>query len=64
MLPFTLTYQNNIHNYQVALSMGMKIPADLRIVQCTGDCTFDRSILTGEVRIMLQMLRIIMSDVS
>jgi len=29
--------------------MGMKIPADLRIIECTGDSMFDRSILTGEV---------------
>ena len=29
--------------------MGMKIPADLRMIECTGDCMFDRSILTGEV---------------
>ncbi|KAF8503943.1 sodium-potassium ATPase [Hysterangium stoloniferum] len=32
----------------VIISMGMKIPADMRIIQCTGDCNFDRSILTGE----------------
>lgn len=32
----------------VVIAMGMKIPADLRLTQCTGDCTFDRSILTGE----------------
>ncbi|KAF8512193.1 sodium-potassium ATPase [Gautieria morchelliformis] len=32
----------------VVVAMGMKIPADLRMIECTGDCMFDRSILTGE----------------
>jgi sodium/potassium-transporting ATPase subunit alpha len=28
--------------------MGNKVPADLRLVEVTGDMKFDRSILTGE----------------
>ncbi|RIA98676.1 hypothetical protein C1645_748901 [Glomus cerebriforme] len=32
----------------VQINMGNKIPADLRLVEVTGDMKFDRSILTGE----------------
>lgn len=33
----------------IYISMGQKLPADLRIIECSGDLKFDRSILTGEV---------------
>lgn len=33
---------------RVPLSLGNKVPADLRILQTTSDTRFDRSILTGE----------------
>lgn len=32
----------------VYLSLGNKCPADFRIIQCSGDLKFDRSVLTGE----------------
>ena len=32
----------------VILSMGDRVPADLRIVQVSSDLKFDRSLLTGE----------------
>ncbi|CAG8572667.1 7033_t:CDS:10 [Acaulospora morrowiae] len=32
----------------VQINMGNKVPADLRLVEVTGDMKFDRSILTGE----------------
>ena len=34
----------------VYISLGQKVPADLRLIECGGDLKFDRSILTGEVR--------------
>ncbi|KLO07342.1 sodium-potassium ATPase [Schizopora paradoxa] len=32
----------------VYIGMGQKVPADLRLINCSGDLKFDRSILTGE----------------
>ena len=32
----------------VVLSMGDRVPADLRLVQVSSDLKFDRSLLTGE----------------
>jgi sodium/potassium-transporting ATPase subunit alpha len=32
----------------VLLSMGDRVPADMRIVQVSSDLKFDRSLLTGE----------------
>ncbi|KAI8799653.1 calcium ATPase transmembrane domain M-containing protein [Cladochytrium replicatum] len=32
----------------VSLSLGQRVPADIRIVECSADCKFDRSLLTGE----------------
>lgn len=32
----------------VYLNLGNKVPADLRILHCSGDLKFDRSVLTGE----------------
>lgn len=34
----------------ITISMGDKIPADARLVEVSSDLTFDRSVLTGEVR--------------
>ena len=33
----------------VTISMGEKVPADLRLIKVSADLQFDRSILTGEV---------------
>ena len=33
----------------VYMSMGQKIPADIRLIDCGGDLKFDRAVLTGEV---------------
>lgn len=33
----------------VYITMGQKIPADLRLIDVGGDLKFDRSVLTGEV---------------
>ena len=35
----------------IYLSLGEKVPADLRLIQVSGDLRFDRSILTWEVRL-------------
>ncbi|KAI9208476.1 uncharacterized protein BJ171DRAFT_208309 [Polychytrium aggregatum] len=32
----------------IELKLGAKVPADCRIIECSGDLAFDRSILTGE----------------
>ncbi|KAI9208515.1 uncharacterized protein BJ171DRAFT_489165, partial [Polychytrium aggregatum] len=32
----------------IELKLGAKVPADCRIIECSGDLSFDRSILTGE----------------
>jgi sodium/potassium-transporting ATPase subunit alpha len=32
----------------IYISLGNKCPADFRILQCSGDLKFDRSVLTGE----------------
>ncbi len=34
----------------ITVSMGEKVPADLRLIEVSTDLQFDRSILTGEVR--------------
>ena len=36
----------------IYISLGEKVPADLRLIQVSGDLRFDRSILTGEVRVV------------
>lgn len=33
----------------VQISMGQKVPADVRLIEISGDLRFDRSVLTGEV---------------
>lgn len=33
----------------ISIGLGEKVPADLRLIQVSGDLRFDRSILTGEV---------------
>lgn len=32
----------------IFLNLGNKCPADFRLIQCSGDLKFDRSVLTGE----------------
>lgn len=32
----------------ISISLGNKCPADIRILHCSGDLKFDRSVLTGE----------------
>jgi sodium/potassium-transporting ATPase subunit alpha len=34
----------------VQVHLGQQVPADLRIIDTSGDLQFDRSVLTGEVR--------------
>ena len=36
----------------VYISMGQKVPADLRMIEVGGDLKFDRAVLTGEVRVI------------
>lgn len=36
----------------IQVSLGEKVPADVRLIQVSGDLRFDRSILTGEVSIV------------
>ena len=33
----------------VQISMGQKVPADVKLIDISGDLRFDRSVLTGEV---------------
>ena len=40
----------------VHVSLGEKVPADLRLIQVSSDLRFDRSILTGEVRWLIRVL--------
>lgn len=35
-------------NHQVCLSLGNKLPADLRLIEVSSDLKLDRSVLTGE----------------
>lgn len=49
--------KTELKSLKVVVAMGMKIPADLRMIECTGDCMFDRSILTGEASFDLLYLR-------
>lgn len=37
----------------VKLHLGEKVPADMRIVECSSDARFERSILTGESKPVL-----------
>ena len=34
----------------VHIAMGQKVPADVKLIDVSGDIRFDRSVLTGEVR--------------
>ena len=34
----------------VHITMGQKVPADVKLIEVSGDVRFDRSVLTGEVR--------------
>jgi sodium/potassium-transporting ATPase subunit alpha len=38
----------------VQLSLGQKVPADVKLIDVSGDLRFDRSVLTGEVGINAQ----------
>ena len=40
---------NTIH-----LVMGQKVPADVKLIDVSGDLMFDRSVLTREVRVMIR----------
>lgn len=40
---------NLVNGDIVLITMGIKVPADLRIIEASGDLKFDRAILTGEV---------------
>lgn len=44
----TIPAQDLVPGDIVYIKMGNKIPADLRLVQVSDDCKFDRSVLTGE----------------
>jgi sodium/potassium-transporting ATPase subunit alpha len=35
----------------VQIVMGQKVPADVKLIDVSGDLRFDRSVLTGEVRV-------------
>ena len=35
----------------VQISLGQKVPADVKLIDVSGDLRFDRSVLTGEVRL-------------
>jgi sodium/potassium-transporting ATPase subunit alpha len=37
----------------VQISLGQKVPADLRLIEVSSDLRFDRSVLTGEVSLVL-----------
>jgi len=41
----------------VSISMGDKVPADLRLIEASADLQFDRSVLTGEVSFTLMKFR-------
>ena len=38
----------------ITISMGEKVPADLRLIEVSADLQFDRSILTGEVKFLVE----------
>jgi sodium/potassium-transporting ATPase subunit alpha len=38
----------------ITISMGEKVPADLRLIEVSADVQFDRSILTGEVNFLVE----------
>lgn len=40
----------------VVLSMGNRVPADIRLVNVSSDLKFDRSLLTGERYVRVQLL--------
>lgn len=43
----------------VTISMGEKVPADLKLIEVSTDFQFDRSILTGEVHLHFSAIFII-----
>ncbi|KAL6302232.1 sodium-potassium ATPase [Sparassis latifolia] len=47
-IQMTLAAADLVTGDLVYLSMGEKVPADLRLIEVSGDLRFDRSILTGE----------------
>jgi len=46
------------------LSMGDRVPADMRIVQVSSDLKFDRSLLTGERFKLFNFSQVLHSQVS
>jgi sodium/potassium-transporting ATPase subunit alpha len=48
----------------VMLSMGDRVPADMRIVQVSSDLKFDRSLLTGERFKLFNFSQVLHSQVS
>ena len=39
----------------IQLSLGQKVPADVRLIDASGDLRFDRSVLTGEVGVTMRV---------
>jgi len=39
----------------VHIVMGQKVPADVKLIDVSGDLRFDRSVLTGEVRVKMRL---------
>jgi sodium/potassium-transporting ATPase subunit alpha len=45
----TLPAASLVPGVLVQISMGQKVPADVRLIEISGDLRSDRSVLTGEV---------------